>query len=85
MRVKAIGFNCCESCCGQSSFYAASLCRTASLIIAAPFPAIMFVGALVLVEVTAGMTEASINRVCSFLRASTDESRRPINRAYDGP
>jgi hypothetical protein len=55
------------------------------LIIAALFPAIMIVGALVLVEVTAGMTEASINRVCSFLRASTDESRRPINRAYDGP
>ena len=37
--------------------YAASLCRTAPLIIVAPFSATMIVGALVLVEVTAGITE----------------------------
>ena len=39
--------------------YAAIRCRAAPLIIAAPFSAIMIVGALVLVEVTAGITEAS--------------------------
>ena len=33
-----------------------------ALIIAAPFSAIMIVGALVLVEVTAGITEASMTR-----------------------
>jgi hypothetical protein len=32
------------------------------LMIAASFPAIMIVGALVLVEVTAGITEASMTR-----------------------
>ena len=42
--------------------YAASLCCAAPLIIAAPFSAIMIVGALVLVEVTAGITEASMTR-----------------------
>ncbi len=42
--------------------YAAIFCRAAPLIIAAPFSAIMMVGALVLVEVTAGITEASITR-----------------------
>ena len=42
--------------------YAASRCRAAPLIIAAPFSAIMIVGALVLVEVTAGITEASMTR-----------------------
>src|SRR6185312_913702 len=40
--------------------YAASLSRAAARIIAAPFSAIMIVGALVLVEVTAGITEASM-------------------------
>ena len=40
--------------------YAANLSRVAPLIIAAPFSAIMIVGALVLVEVTAGITEASM-------------------------
>ena len=42
--------------------YAASLCRAAPLISVAPFSAIMIVGALVLVEVTAGITEASMTR-----------------------
>jgi len=42
--------------------YAASLCRAVPLMIAASFPAIMIVGALVLVEVTAGITEASMTR-----------------------
>jgi len=42
--------------------YAASPCRAAPLIIAAPFSAIMIVSALVLVEVTAGITEASMTR-----------------------
>jgi hypothetical protein len=37
-------------------------CRAASLIIAAPFSAIMIVGAFVLVEVTAGITAASTTR-----------------------
>jgi len=37
--------------------YAANLSRAAPLIIAAPFSAIIIVGALVLVEVTAGITE----------------------------
>jgi hypothetical protein len=40
--------------------YAANLCRAVPLIIAAPFSAIMIVGALVLVEVTDGITEASM-------------------------
>src|SRR6476646_10293411 len=42
--------------------YAASRSRAAALIIAAPFSAFMMVGALVLVEVTAGITEASMTR-----------------------
>ena len=42
--------------------YAAILCRAAPLMIAAAFSAIMIVGALVLVEVTAGITEASMTR-----------------------
>jgi hypothetical protein len=42
--------------------YAAGLCRAAPLIIAAPVSAIMIVGALVLVELTAGITEASMTR-----------------------
>jgi len=40
--------------------YAANLWRAAPLMIAAPFSAIIIVGAFVLVEVTAGMTEASM-------------------------
>ena len=42
--------------------YAAIRCRDAPLISVAPFSAIMMVGALVLVEVTAGITEASMTR-----------------------
>jgi hypothetical protein len=42
--------------------YAASLCGAAPLSSAAPFSAIMIVGAFVLVEVTAGITEASMTR-----------------------
>jgi hypothetical protein len=41
-----------------AGLHAAILRRAAPLIIAAPFSAIMIVGALVLVEVTAGITEA---------------------------
>src|SRR4051794_37446550 len=43
---------------GLAMSYAANACRAAPRIIAAPFSAIMMVGALVLVEVTDGMTEA---------------------------
>jgi len=43
---------------------AASRCRSTPLIIAAPFSTIMIVGALVLVELTAGITEAWS---CKFL------------------
>jgi hypothetical protein len=42
--------------------YAAILCRAASFIILAPFSAIMIVGAFVLVDVTAGITDASMTR-----------------------
>src|SRR4051794_35906247 len=42
--------------------YAASRWRAAARMAAAPFSAIMMVGALVLVEVTVGITEASITR-----------------------
>lgn len=42
--------------------YAASRSRAAPFIIAAPCSAIIMVGALVLVEVTAGITDASITR-----------------------
>jgi hypothetical protein len=42
--------------------YAANLCLSTPFIIAAPFSAIMIVGALVLVEVTAGITKASMTR-----------------------
>jgi hypothetical protein len=45
---------------GKIGFFSARLCRAAPLMIAAPFSAIMIVGALVLVEVTAGITEASM-------------------------
>ena len=44
------------------TIYAASLSFAAARIAAAPFSAIMIVGALVLVEVTVGITEASITR-----------------------
>src|SRR6201987_1277410 len=42
--------------------YAAVRCRAAPFIMTAPFSAIMIVGALVLVEVMAGITEASMTR-----------------------
>jgi hypothetical protein len=45
-----------------SSGQAASFSRALALIIAAPFSAIMIVGALVFVELTAGFTEASTTR-----------------------
>jgi len=44
---------------------AASCSRALALIIAAPFSAIMIVGALVFVELTAGITEASAARSAS--------------------
>ena len=44
---------------------AASFSRALALIIAAPFSAIMIVGALVFVELTAGITEASMIRSAS--------------------
>ena len=49
----------------MDAVYAASFSRAAALIIAAPFSAIMMVGALVLVELTAGMIEASMTRSAS--------------------
>ena len=45
--------------------YAASLCPTGSLIFAAPLSAVMIVGAVVLVEVTAGITEARLSALDS--------------------
>src|SRR5262249_21707351 len=58
-----------------SPSYAASLWRAAPLLIAAPFSAIMIVGALVLVEVTAGITEASmtltLSSPCTLSSSST--------------
>ena len=47
---------------------AASFSRALALIIAAPFSAIMIVGALVFVELTAGITEASTTRSASSPR-----------------
>src|SRR5215469_10096121 len=47
---------------GWGGGYAASRCRAAAMTAAAPFSAIMMVGALVLVEVTVGITDASITR-----------------------
>src|SRR6202011_1829044 len=47
---------------GALLHHAARFCRASSRIIAAPFSAIMMVGALVLVEVTVGITEASMTR-----------------------
>jgi hypothetical protein len=44
------------------------------LIIAAPFSAIMIVGALLLVEVTAGITEASMTRSASMPRTRSSLS-----------
>src|SRR5260221_2394125 len=46
----------------RAKHYDASACRAAPLSIAAPFSAIMIVCALVLLEVTAGITEASMPR-----------------------
>jgi len=51
-----------------SSGQAASFSRALALIIAAPFSAIMIVGALVFVELTAGITEASTTRSASSPR-----------------
>jgi hypothetical protein len=48
-------------------------CKPGPLIIAAPFSAIMIAGALVLVEVTAGMTEASVT-----LRLAIPCTRHPL-------
>ena len=45
---------------------AASFSRALALIIAAPFSAIMIVGALVFVELTAGITEVSTTRSASL-------------------
>ena len=50
---------------GPRSGQAANFSRAPALIIAAPFSAIMIVGALVLVELTAGITEASMIRSAS--------------------
>jgi hypothetical protein len=44
----------------NSDRYAASLCRAAPFIIAAPFSSVMIVGAFVLVEVTADITEGRV-------------------------
>src|SRR2546430_3837589 len=52
----------CRLLLEKKTRYAAILCRSAPVIITAPFSAIMIVGALVLVEVTAGITEASMTR-----------------------
>lgn len=53
---------------------AASFSRALALIIAAPFSAIMIVGAFVFVELTAGMTEASMTRNASAMAKRTDKT-----------
>src|SRR5438876_7814476 len=55
LTVSVIAWSLCAS--QPPAAHAASFCRASSRIIAAPFSAIMMVGALVLVEVTVAITE----------------------------
>jgi hypothetical protein len=59
---------------------AASFSRALALIIAAPFSAIMIVGAFVFVELTAGITEASMTRSASSPWTRDRRSNRSSGR-----
>jgi hypothetical protein len=67
-----------RGCCRSARTWPPRPPRPAARTIAAPFSAIMIVGAFVLVEVTAGITEASITRNPPQVNPGNPEPRLQI-------